>query len=192
MTLYTQPNLITHNLTTHHRAAHNPAARWGVGSVVCNLPRQQHRLAQRWPNVGTPACIAVWLVRLRRGLPIRVTHTTEPAHHRAAGLCAAWRCAARLSVIRLGCVEGHPWEIRLWTHKKTPLTGELWGVYCEDFDENWTRYIGTALNMYIRRSRRSISIQFFFGSETYRWKHWSYNVIRNIQHIGLGYILLPT
>ena len=25
------------------------------------------------------------------------------------------------------------------------LTGELWGVYCEDFVENWPCYIGTAL-----------------------------------------------
>ena len=36
-------------------------------------------------------------------------HTTEPAHHRATGLCAARWCAARLCVFRLGCVEGHPW-----------------------------------------------------------------------------------
>ena len=44
------------------------------------------------------------MVRLWRGLPMRVTHTTEPAHHRAAGLCAARWCAARLCEIRLGCV----------------------------------------------------------------------------------------
>ena len=25
------------------------------------------------------------------------------------------------------------------------LTGELWGVYCEDLWENWLRYNGTAL-----------------------------------------------
>ena len=25
------------------------------------------------------------------------------------------------------------------------LTGELWGVYCEDLGENWPRYNGTAL-----------------------------------------------
>ena len=25
------------------------------------------------------------------------------------------------------------------------LTGELWGVCCEDFGENWLRYNGTAL-----------------------------------------------
>ena len=25
------------------------------------------------------------------------------------------------------------------------LTGELWGVYCEDFGENWPSYNGTAL-----------------------------------------------
>ena len=36
----TQPNRNTHNLATHHRAAHNPAARWCAGSVVCNLPRR--------------------------------------------------------------------------------------------------------------------------------------------------------
>ena len=28
------------------------------------------------------------------------------------------------------------------------LTGELWGVYCEDLGENWPRYNGTALYMY--------------------------------------------
>ena len=25
------------------------------------------------------------------------------------------------------------------------LTGELWGVYCEDLGENWPRYNGTTL-----------------------------------------------
>ena len=25
------------------------------------------------------------------------------------------------------------------------LTGELWGVYCDDLGENWPRYNGTAL-----------------------------------------------
>ena len=35
-------------------------------------------------------------------------HTTEPTHHLAAGLCAPRWCAARLCVIRLGRVEGHP------------------------------------------------------------------------------------
>ena len=58
-------------------------------------------IVRRWANVG-PTYIAVW-----RGLPIRVMHTTEPPHLRAVGLCAAQRCAARLSVIQLGCVEGH-------------------------------------------------------------------------------------
>ena len=49
----TQPNRIAHILTAHRRAAHNPAARLCAGSVVCNLSRQQCRLAQRWSNVGT-------------------------------------------------------------------------------------------------------------------------------------------
>ena len=83
-----------------------------------NLPIHHWRLAQRWPNVGTIVPTLAqpqsnlhrgWLIRLWRGLPIRVTHTTEPALHRAAGLCAAWWCAARMCVIRLGCLEGHPW-----------------------------------------------------------------------------------
>ena len=108
----TQPNRFAHNLAAHHRAAHNPAGRWCAGSVVCNLPRQHCRLAQRWPNIGTivPTLGQHWanlhccLTRI-----MRVMHTTEPAHHRAARLCAARWCAARLCVIRLGCVEGHPW-----------------------------------------------------------------------------------
>ena len=28
------------------------------------------------------------------------------------------------------------------------LTCELWGVYCEDLEENWPRFNGTALYMY--------------------------------------------
>ena len=28
---------------------------------------------------------------------------------------------------------------------KFALTGELWGVYYENFEENWPRYNGTAL-----------------------------------------------
>ena len=38
------------------------------------------------------------------------------------------------------------WTIKLT--KYTPylaLTGELWGVFCEDFGEYWPRYNGTAL-----------------------------------------------
>ena len=64
--------------------------------------------SRRWANV-IPTYIAFWLVRLWSGLPIQMTHTTEPAHHRAARLCAArWR-AAMLGAIWLGCVEDHPW-----------------------------------------------------------------------------------
>ena len=61
--------------------------------------------SRRWANVS-PTYNAVWLVRLCRGLPMRVPHTTEPARYRAAGLCAVRWCAARSCVIRLGCVEG--------------------------------------------------------------------------------------
>ena len=109
----TQPNRNTHNLAAHHRAAHNPAARRFAGSVVCNLPRWPCRLAQRWfycpdvgPTLAQPTLLSDWLTCEES---YRVTHTTEPAHHRAARLCAARWCAARLCVIRLGCVEGHPW-----------------------------------------------------------------------------------
>ena len=79
-----------------------------------------------WPNVdpklvlssrhranASPTYTSVWLVRFWGGLPIWVTHTTEPTHHRAAGLCAARWCATRLCAIRLGCVEGYAcvvWE----------------------------------------------------------------------------------
>ena len=31
------------------------------------------------------------------------------------------------------------------------LTGELWGVYCEDLGENWPRYSGTALYNHNKR-----------------------------------------
>ena len=30
----------------------------------------------------------------------------------------------------------------------SPLTGELWGVYCEDLEENWPRYNSIALSLY--------------------------------------------
>ena len=38
-----------------------------------------------------------------------MTYTTKPAHHWAAGLCAARGCAARLCAIQLGYVKGHLW-----------------------------------------------------------------------------------
>ena len=44
--------------------------------------------------------------------------------------------------------------------KDTPylaLTGELWGVICEDFGENWTRYNGTTLHCLAPNRRRSIT-----------------------------------
>ena len=112
----TQPNRITHNLATA------PSCSQPSDSVVCCLGCVQFvqtamlvgptsvLSSRRWANVST-TYIAVWLVKLWRGLPIRMTHTTEPAHHWAAGLCAAGWCAARLCAIRLGCAEGHP---RCW------------------------------------------------------------------------------
>ena len=33
------------------------------------------------------------------------------------------------------------------------LTGELWGVHCEELSENWPRYNGTALYNYICMDR---------------------------------------
>ena len=62
-----------------------------------------------------PTYIAVWLVRLWRGLTTRVTHTAEPAHQRAALLCKAWWCAARLCAIRLGLCTGSPVLCRFFT-----------------------------------------------------------------------------
>ena len=32
-----------------------------------------------------------------------------------------------------------------WHAELCVVTGELWGVYCEDLGENWPRYNGTAL-----------------------------------------------
>ena len=72
-------------------------------------------LAQRRcyrPDVGPTLAQTILsdLLGCEEGLPIRVTRATEPAHHRAAGLCAVRLCDARLCSIRLGCVEGHPWN----------------------------------------------------------------------------------
>ena len=61
--------------------------------------------SRRWSMLTQSAELSDWL---SRGLPIRVTHTTELAHHSASGLYAARRCAVRLCAIRLGCVESHP------------------------------------------------------------------------------------
>ena len=85
-------------------------------------PRQQCRLPQRWPNVGTIVptlgqCwgnLHCWLVRLWKRLPILATHTTEPTHHQVTGLCVVWWCVDRSCVIRLGCVEGRPWFSRYY------------------------------------------------------------------------------
>ena len=111
---FTQPNRNAHILATQHRAAHNLGAQRCAGSVGWNLPRQRCRLAQHWvlssrswANVSS-TYIAARLVRLSRGLPIQLRHITEPAHHWAAGLCAARRYAAMLCAIRLDCVERHP------------------------------------------------------------------------------------
>ena len=135
----TQPNRIAHNLAAHHRAAHHPVARWCAGSVcaICtdsnvgwpNVGPTSVLSSRRWANV-IPTYIALWQVRLWRGLPIPVTHTTEPAHHRAAGLCAArWR-AARLCAIRLGCVDGHPrdWQDGIFISKR-PLASKGFGIH---------------------------------------------------------------
>ena len=75
------------------------------------------RLCTIWANLS-PTYIAVWLVRLWRGLPIPTPprHPIESVHHRAAGLlCAARWCAARLCVIWLGCVTHENYT--QWVHK---------------------------------------------------------------------------
>ena len=121
--------VIAHNLAAHHRAAHHPVARWCAGSVVCNLYRQQCRYYRSdvGPTLSQPTLL------YDSKVVKRVTHTgdtTEPAHHRVAGLCAArWR-AARLYAIRLGCVDGHPWD---WQDgifiSKRPLASKGFGIH---------------------------------------------------------------
>ena len=119
----TPPNRITHNLQ-HTTELHTTQWLGGVLDRLCaicpnssagwpNIDPTAVLSPRRWANVS-PTYNAVWLVRLCRGLPIRVTHTNEPARHRAAELCAVRWCAARLCINRLGCVVGHPgwsrWE----------------------------------------------------------------------------------
>ena len=108
----TQPNRITRYLAAHHRAAPKPTARRCAGSVVCVTA--MYRLGWRWPNVGTivPTLGQRWS---NLHCCLGKLHITEPTHHRAIGLCAARWCAARLCVglIRLGYVEGYPWEWRV-------------------------------------------------------------------------------
>ena len=43
------------------------------------------------------------------------------------------------------------------------LPGELWGVYCEDFGENWPCYIGTAVYMIM------MMIMLWNAAESYWW-----------------------
>ena len=101
-----------HTAEQHTNMLHTSQRLVGVLARLCAICPDSN---VRWPNVGpmsvllswywanvNPTYIAVWLIRLWKGLPIWVTHTTEPAHHQAAGLCAAWWCAARLCVIQLG------------------------------------------------------------------------------------------
>ena len=40
-------------------------------------------------------------------------------------------------------------SIRCWIHKSHTITGELWGVFCEYLWQNWPRYNGTALYLYL-------------------------------------------
>ena len=105
LTQVTQPNRITHNLAAHHRTAHNPVpvVRWCADLVTCvtHMCNLLHwtilpKLDQRWDNLH--CCLGE-------------LHTVEPAHQRTTGLCAVRWCAARLCVIRLGCVEGHLWRL---------------------------------------------------------------------------------
>ena len=41
------------------------------------------------------------------------------------------------------------------------LTGELWGVYCDDFGENWPRYHGTTLYVVLLFDTDIFYIQMF-------------------------------
>ena len=58
--------------------------------------------------------------------------------------------------------SGRKW-IRYYNYNSTPylaLTGELWGVYCEDFGENWPHHNSTPLYY----------VMIYW---TMRWKHWT-------------------
>ena len=89
------PRRIAHNPTAHHRAAHNlGGVRLGCvkfsQTAMYFGPTLAHRRYYRpdvGPTLAQPTSLSDWL-GCEKGLPIRVTHTTEPAHHRAAGLCA--------------------------------------------------------------------------------------------------------
>ena len=43
------------------------------------------------------------------------------------------------------------------------ITGDLWGVYCEDYGENWQRYNGTALYTIC---------QYWSPEMSWRWHNW--------------------
>ena len=119
---------LLHNLTELHTAEqhttelHTTQRLGGVLARLCAICPDSNT---SWPNVGpksvlssrrwtnvSPTYIALRLVRLWRGLPIRVTHRTEPAYHRVVVLFAARWCVARWCVIWLGCEKGHPWSCK--------------------------------------------------------------------------------
>ena len=80
--------------------------------------------------------------------------------------------------------------IRVWNRKSTPylaLTGELWGVFCENFGENWSRYNVTALynqfpgwmNWY-QKSDSKICLQSIFPSLLSQKSVWQHCVVDTV------------
>ena len=55
--------------------------------------------------------------------------------------------------------------------KSAALTGELWGVYCEDFRENWPRYNGTVLKFSITILHIIVSV-FVHVALLMTYRHW--------------------
>ena len=66
----------------------------------------------------------------------------------------------RSNIIRFCTQHNSCWSrtnIRANNHKGIPylaLTGELWGVYCDDLGKNWPRYNGTALYVPMSHNKR--------------------------------------
>ena len=78
--------------------------------------------------------------------------TDQRKHQSSASLAFVWAIHRDRWIPRTkGQLRGFFFHLMTssWESQQTPipltLTSELWGVYCEDFGENWPRYIGTAL-----------------------------------------------
>ena len=104
--------------------------------------------------------------------------------------CNVMQCnTIQYNTILHHCSDWGRMQFRVWTHKRHPPylapTGELWGVFWEDFEDNWPRYNGIALYIGASPSHNKLSTNSSWGTKLLHYHIPAFSVV-TLSKILLG------